>query len=748
MKKIIFLSLYLFCGITILNAQTKFDNYTPLTASGKIPSEFLMTSKSKYEKDVKKLKTESKSRKETKILSNFSLESNFVLDNLLQSGSVLFNDKVTQYLEKVLNKVNNKNIANVKVYALRSDAVNAFASPRGEIFVTLGLLAQLENEAQLAFILAHELTHIKEKHALEILLDTEGVGKSSSDKQLLKKVSFDDKILKKCHYTRELEKKADEGGLDLIKNSAYDLTDLHEVFDVLKYAYLPYDEIKFMPALFESESYKLPNTFILEKPNPINTEEKEDDTKSTHPSIKSRRAFMIDKLKTKNSKDKKIYLVSEAEFNDVRELARFELPFFYLRNEEYPEAFYTSFLLLDKHPNNLFAKKCIAKSLYFQAKYKSAESESETVFTEKGEKLEGELHAVHYFFDKMKAKDLSILATRWIWNLYMSNPEDNEIKQMAEGILKDVNKEKLTLNDFVTAKKMEQKEAAKTDKKDDKKDKSKSEKSKKIAQTETKKNDNNYYWATAFDVFLNEKMFKDAFEAAKKKQKEEEDEEEFYKTEKGKSEFNKFKSKGESEGLKMGIDKVVVVNPFYLKLDARQKNTLEYIGTEDGQAHFSELIQEVADKKGLNIDILNVANLGEKDIEKFNDIRTLNEYFGEQFNRSEVFITPSIDQQKVDALAQKYGTKYFLLTGVVSLRESNTKALLKLGLCIIIPYFLPFAIYDLAKPDYDMLQYAILYDVTSGKRQVIKYDYFNHRDNDAIVKAHIYDTFNQINKKR
>ena len=747
MKKIIFLSLYLFCGIAIANAQTKFDNYTPLMASGKIPSEFLMTSKSKYEKDVKKLKTESKSRKETKVLSNFSLENNFVLDNLLQSGSVLFNDKVTQYLEKVLSKVNNKNTVNVKVYTLRSDAVNAFASPRGEIFVTLGLLAQLENEAQLAFILAHELTHIKEKHALEILMDTEGVGKSASDKQLLKKVSFDDKVLKKCHYTRELEKKADEGGLDLIKNSAYDLTDLHEVFDVLKYAYLPYDEVKFTPSLFESESYKLPNSFILEKPKTINTEDQDDDSKSTHPSIKSRRAFMIDKLKTKNSKDKKIYLVSESEFKDVRELSRFELPFFYLKSEEYPEAFYTSFLLLDKYPNNFFVKKCIAKSLYFQAKYKSAEDESKIVLTEKDNKLEGELDAVHYFFDKMKAKDLSILATRWIWNLYMNNPKDSEIKQMAEGILEDVNKQKLALSDFVTTKKDVQIEAIKTDKKDDKKDKDKSEKSKKIAQIETKKGSPDY-WTRALDGFLNEKVFKDAFETAKKKQTEEENEEAFYKTDKGKNELSKFNSKNESQGLKMGIDKVMVVNPYYLKLDARQKNALEYIGTEDGQAHFSELIQEVADKKGLNIDILNVANLGEKDIEKFNDIRTLNEYFGEQFNRSEVFITPSIDQQKVDALAQKYGTKYFLLTGVVSLREANTKALYKLGLCIVIPYLLPFAIYDLVKPDYDMLQYAILYDVTTGKRQVVKYDYFNHRDNDAIVKAHIYDTFNQINKKR
>jgi hypothetical protein len=45
------------------------------------------------------------------------------------------------------------------------------------------------------------------------------------------------------------------------------------------------------------------------------------------------------------------------------------------------------------------------------------------------------------------------------------------------------------------------------------------------------------------------------------------------------------------------------------------------------------------------------------------------------------------------------------------------------------------------------LQYAILFDVTTGKRQTVKYDYFDHKDSDSVVKSHLYDTFNQITKK-
>ena len=47
---------------------------------------------------------------------------------------------------------------------LREPMVNAFALPNGSIYITTGLLALLENEAQLAGILGHEAAHIYERH--------------------------------------------------------------------------------------------------------------------------------------------------------------------------------------------------------------------------------------------------------------------------------------------------------------------------------------------------------------------------------------------------------------------------------------------------------------------------------------------------------------------------------------------------------------------------------------------------------
>ena len=48
---------------------------------------------------------------------------------------------------------------------LDTPVVNAFALPGGYVYVTRGLLAHLENEAQLAVVLGHEIGHVLARHA-------------------------------------------------------------------------------------------------------------------------------------------------------------------------------------------------------------------------------------------------------------------------------------------------------------------------------------------------------------------------------------------------------------------------------------------------------------------------------------------------------------------------------------------------------------------------------------------------------
>lgn len=48
---------------------------------------------------------------------------------------------------------------------LNSDVINAFALPGGKVFITRGLASKLDNEAQMAGVLGHEVGHVTARHA-------------------------------------------------------------------------------------------------------------------------------------------------------------------------------------------------------------------------------------------------------------------------------------------------------------------------------------------------------------------------------------------------------------------------------------------------------------------------------------------------------------------------------------------------------------------------------------------------------
>jgi predicted Zn-dependent protease len=52
---------------------------------------------------------------------------------------------------------------------LDSDSVNAFAAPGGYVFITRGLLLHMRSEAELAGVLAHEISHVLKRHHLQAI---------------------------------------------------------------------------------------------------------------------------------------------------------------------------------------------------------------------------------------------------------------------------------------------------------------------------------------------------------------------------------------------------------------------------------------------------------------------------------------------------------------------------------------------------------------------------------------------------
>lgn len=77
---------------------------------------------------------------------------------------------------------------------IESTDINAFAVPGGYIFVTRGLYALLQNEAELAGVLAHEIGHVISKHHLKILQKSRLLDMGSQE--LSKQVSHNEAVQK------------------------------------------------------------------------------------------------------------------------------------------------------------------------------------------------------------------------------------------------------------------------------------------------------------------------------------------------------------------------------------------------------------------------------------------------------------------------------------------------------------------------------------------------------------------------
>jgi predicted Zn-dependent protease len=85
-----------------------------------------------------------------------------------RDGLVLVDESANAYLRRVGQSLIPRGLVlervSWKFRALRDPQPNAFALPNGSIYVTTGLMTLIDNESQLAAIIAHELTHVMRRH--------------------------------------------------------------------------------------------------------------------------------------------------------------------------------------------------------------------------------------------------------------------------------------------------------------------------------------------------------------------------------------------------------------------------------------------------------------------------------------------------------------------------------------------------------------------------------------------------------
>lgn len=110
---------------------------------------------------------------------------------------------------------------------LDTDAVNAFAAPGGFVHITRGALALIQDEAELAGVLGHEIVHVTERHTIRAIQKNKSIQMGADEKlsgnaallnRLVENVYLD--IVEKG-FGRTEEMESDEKGLEAANKIGY-----------------------------------------------------------------------------------------------------------------------------------------------------------------------------------------------------------------------------------------------------------------------------------------------------------------------------------------------------------------------------------------------------------------------------------------------------------------------------------------------------------------------------------------------
>jgi Zn-dependent protease with chaperone function len=202
---------------------------------------------------------------------NGNSEDDFTKKNLLgiydifASGKVVYGNHSWKTVDRIGRKIIEKNNldTSVKFYILRSRMYNAFATDEGYIFATTALLANVQSEDELAFILCHELSHFLMKHNLatdnytkeELKKLSQELKRSKKEKASQEsKLQTLDAFLKEYYaFSRTHELQADSLGIELFKKAGYNPDELIKTLNNLAHPHPIFHHHTFNPTKIEPD---------------------------------------------------------------------------------------------------------------------------------------------------------------------------------------------------------------------------------------------------------------------------------------------------------------------------------------------------------------------------------------------------------------------------------------------------------------------------------------------------------------
>ena len=780
----VFTMLTLLTGVSV-NAQLEQD-YQPAVAKGQLPEDFVKLSTTKVGEAIEEIDQSDLDRKEKKTRAEFQLTSNFFVDQILLSGQVLFGDEMTSYVSDIADRVLAHDSLlrdELRFYVVRSSEVNAFSTDPGVIVVTTGLLARADNEAQIAFVLAHEIEHYIEEHTVNAFIEAKKIEEGD------KNFDVDKAVRKLSNYSKDQEFEADADGLKLLAKSDYDLKEAQNQLDKLMYGYLPFSNEPFEMSSLETQYFDIPEPLDLDSVQPLSNPEvlaNVSDTKSSHPNVASRKLELTDVIEELGSPTDKKFIDAQERFELVKDLARFECIRIDMNRRHYADAIYQSTILAKKYPQNKFLKKAIAKSLYGASVYKTFNYEDKILWSSYD--IEGSSQKVHFLLEEMSGVALSMLAVSHVREYLAENPNDQFMTSLEEDLMENiVVNHKITRDSLlnwedrplpspepqvsredtveVKAESDIVEEAAAAEQEEIVEEELPAYASKKRAKDSQKprpayaddreeevdeaqqKLMTNYYLYALTDQLEEESFAKRMKELERKRKIEEQGEgfeygmtyqEQYKAAKKKRKQFMKEERAGEA----LGINEVILLDPYTMQFD--NDGDAELLKSEENQVKLNALMVENARMNDVKIKSINAKNFESSDIQKFNQGTALHLWINERVLHGDLDMIP-LESDFMYDITNELGIDY-LNYSIVLVKDDRKQKRRQVIVTALLVTTLPYSLFYAVQPGYNSLYANMVYDLKTGEK--LLGDFTSNRGGfrKDYINRWAYDQFWQISR--
>lgn len=178
-----------------------------------------------------------------------------VIKELRDSGQIIDDPEITEYVQGIGDRLvghtaESSATRRFHFYVIKENDINAFALPGGYVCVNLGLILATRSESELAGVMAHEISHVTQRHTVRQIQASQrgnllataamlaailaGAASRSSDVGMAGVMASQSAAIQnQLNYSRESEYEADRVGIGVMASSGFEPAAMASFFETM-----------------------------------------------------------------------------------------------------------------------------------------------------------------------------------------------------------------------------------------------------------------------------------------------------------------------------------------------------------------------------------------------------------------------------------------------------------------------------------------------------------------------------------